>query len=698
MSDAESISGEVPASRLVDSLKVDKTTLHKWIDRGKIGPDYYCYREGPGHGGRTLCIDPRGLPKEYLETWVNARIESGDLPTPSEEETRSHEWKTAAGWRKEEARKRCRFLKAVPAELTTEQKKEAVATYNEETPNEEQPGGVSMASWYRYKNAYDAGGLAGLMPNPRPSRGTKISETDYNRFKDLYLTRDRRSARECWRRVYGAAQEEGRDVEDFPVAQTFVNAVKRTEGEDLVTYMRKGPDAFYQKGSPHTHRDWSQVAAGDVWFSDHRLFDVFVLDTSTGEVGRPWFTPWMDARSTKFLSWDVYMEHPNSGRIHVSFKRAVEEYGIPKAAYIDNGKDYRALDFAGGRNKKKVAPEVDEERSRNVLDLMGVEPVFAKPYNARAKTVERKFQFFIENLEKFSRGYAGQDAKRRPEITERRRKASGRHPDAAEEMDFLCTLEEFRERVDEWAQRINRIPSDGRILGGHSPKEIFYAKRGEVRHIEPKHLGILCLRTSGERQIRRCEWHDRELDIYYHAEWMYESRVQGTTAFARRDPQDPEQAWIFNAEDGSLMGVAERKEEVHPMAATLGDEEDQEELEEQLRLQREYINGLEEKRKEIEESQPSEETLDRWYDAYLDAKEEERRDEGDYLEGEGPEEIEHKPHETAQEWLDQAEAQEQAGRDDLPYDPDKAASEEAGTEDDTDDSLDADDLKIWPDE
>jgi putative transposase len=393
----------------------------------------------------------------------------------------------------------------------------------------------------------------------------------------------------------------------------------------------------------------------------------------------------MDARSTKFLSWDVYMEHPNSGRIHVSFKRAVEEYGIPKAAYIDNGKDYRALDFAGGRNQNKVAPEVDEERSRNVLDLLGVEPVFAKPYNARAKTIERKFQFFIENLEKFSKGYAGSDAERRPEITERRRKASGRHPEAAEEMGFLCTLQEFRERVAEWVQRINRIPSDGRILGGHSPKEIFHAERGDVRHIEPKHLGILCLRTSGERQIRRCEWYDRELDIYYHAEWMYESRVNGTTAFARRDPQDPEQAWIFNAEDGSLMGVAERKEEVHPMARELGDEEDQEELEEQLRLQQEYINGLEEKKKEIEQRQPDEETLDEWYDAYLDHLEEKRREDGDYLEADGPEEVEHEPHPDAEAWIEQKEAQEKAGRDEIPYEPPEADDE-------------TDDLKIWPDE
>lgn len=622
---------------------------------------------------------------------MEQRIESGELPTPSEGEALSHEWKTAADWRKAEAHKRRRFLEAVPAELTTEAKEDAIETYAAETPDDEQPGGVSMTSWYRYRSAFEDG-LAGLMPNPRPSRGTKISETDYERFKDLYLTRDRRSARQCWRRVFGAAKEEGRDVDDFPVAQTFLNQIQKREGEDIITYMREGKDAYYQKKSSYLQRDWDTVAAGDVWFSDHRLFDVFVLDTSTGEVGRPWFTPWMDARSTKMLSWDVYMEHPNSDRIHLAFKRAIEDFGVPKAAYIDNGKDYRALDFAGGRkNRKKTAPEMDEMDSRVVMDLLNVDVTFARPYNARAKTIERKFQLFVEQLEKFSRGYAGADAERRPEITERRRKASVRHPEAAEEMDFLCTLEEFRERVAEWVDRIDRMTSDGRILDGHSPNEIFHSEREEVRHIDEKHLGILCLRSSSERQIQRCQWYDAELDIYYDADWMYDDyTMNGTKAFARRDPQNPEVAWIFRAEDGSLINRATRKKKVHPLASTLGDEEDQEELERQLKREREYVNGLEEKAEEIRQNQPSEEELDRWMEAYVEDQEERRREEGDYKEPTEPEHKTAEAQQTSEEWLEQAESYEAAGTEEAPYDPKDSS-------DDTD-GVDPDDIRIWPDE
>lgn len=659
------------------------------MNRDRIDPEYYTYKPGRGHGGKRLFVDPRGLPKDHLEAWVEQRIEAGDLPTPSAEETRAHEWQVAADWRKEEARKRYRFFKAVPAELRTEKKKEACRQYSDEVRDEAQPGGVSMTSWYRYRDAYEEEGLVGLMPDPRPSRGTKISETDYERFKNLYLTRDRRSARECWRRVYGAAKEEGRDVDDFPVAQTFVNQTKKREGEDVITLMRKGKDAFYQKKSSHIRRDWNRVAAGDVWFSDHRLFDVFVLDTDSGEVGRPWFTPWMDARSTMILSHDVYLEHPNSDRIHLTFKRACERFGLPESVYVDNGKDYRVHDFAGGRKNQQIEPAIDEEKSHNVLSLLGVDATFAKPYNARAKTIERKFRFYIEKLEKFSRGYAGQDAERRPEVTERRRKASTRHPDAAEEMDFLCTLEEFRERVAEWTERINRTPSDGRILEGQTPKEVFFSERSEPRFVEPKHLGILCLRTSRERTIQRCEFYDSELDVAYTAEWMHEPVVSGTKAFAKRDPQDPERAWIYRADDGSLMGLAERKPEVHPLAETMGSEEEQAELQRQLEQQQRYVSKLEEKKKEIEENQPSEEELDRWYDAYLEAREEERRENEETIDPDGPEAYEPEEHELAAAWEEQAEAQQQAGRDEAPYDP-------SSLEDDSTD--DSDDLRIWPDE
>jgi len=122
VSDAEGTFHELPVPRLRDSLGLSNGTIRKWVNRDRIDPEYYTYKPGRGHGGKQLYVDPRGLPAEHLETWVEHRIEAGDLPQPSTDETRAHEWQVAADWRKEEARKRYRFFKSVPTELKTEQK------------------------------------------------------------------------------------------------------------------------------------------------------------------------------------------------------------------------------------------------------------------------------------------------------------------------------------------------------------------------------------------------------------------------------------------------------------------------------------------------------------------------------------------------------------------------------------------------
>ena len=686
--------GEVKASELRHTLDLGKSTIRNWISRGKIKDEGYSYVSTPGSGRPALFIDPHGLPPQYRQQWVMQQIEAGALPVPSDEAVTAHAWKTAADWRKEKARVRYAFYKAIPEALSTADKKEAIQQFKETRPKAEWPTtkGGSLATWYRYHEEFQQDGLAGLMPAPRPSRGTKVSDTDYDRFKDLYLTRDRRSARECWRRVYGAAQEEGRDTSDFPVPQTFVNLIHRREGEDAVEICRDGLEAFQQKHSPYVSRDWDTVKAGDVWFSDHRLFDQFVVDTRTGQVGRPWFTAWMDARSTMFLSWDVYLEHPNSDRIHLTLKRGIAEYGRPTSGYVDNGKDYRARDLTPGpqRNKKQVDVEMDELRTESLFELMGIDATFARPYNARAKVIERKFRYFIEQMEKFGRTYAGGASHKRPERTDAIVQAAKENPQRAAADGLLPTLWEFRTRVRNWVERINRTPSDGKILEGHSPKEIFYAKRGTERRVRPEDLGILCLRTSGARQIRRCEWKDTALDLLYTAEWMYEPRVNGTRAYARRDPKNPEMAWIFEAESGKLMGVAEPKPEVPAMIDPEENPEAADELARQMQLQQDYINHLKRKKKAIEDRQPSEEQMDRWYDAWLNHREEQRREEGSYLTEQGPQEVTFEEHEQAAQWRSQAEAQADVGTDDLPYEPDYSSGDGS--------QGDADDMKLWPDE
>jgi len=57
MSDAEGQTSKIPAIGLVDTLGVDKTTLHKWIERGKISDEYYVHQGDREDGAADV---PRG--------------------------------------------------------------------------------------------------------------------------------------------------------------------------------------------------------------------------------------------------------------------------------------------------------------------------------------------------------------------------------------------------------------------------------------------------------------------------------------------------------------------------------------------------------------------------------------------------------------------------------------------------------------
>jgi hypothetical protein len=679
--------GLIPAAELRDTLEVDRSTLRRWVKRGKIAEEHYRYESTPGRGRPRLEIDPAGLPEGHRQTWVMAQIESGawgqerdpDVAA-AERDIKSSEWQNAAAYRQAEAERRSRLLRAVPEDLSVEEKEEALAAYAEEVPEEEQPRGVSYSSLRTYRNAWSGkdgglGGMVGLLPKKSNRKGkSKIREEDYQRYRALYLTQERRTHRRCYALVRGAAVDEGRDMETFPCARTFENQRKQRENPDFVAFRREGPEAWYQKESPYMSLDYGDVAAGDVYVADHRQLDVFVRDEGQGKIGRPWLTCWMDMRSWKIVSYAVYVGHPNSDRIHLTFKHAVSDFGLPEAVYIDNGKDFRCLDFAGKPKRNRPStPEVEEARSRAVLDALGVTPVFALPYNARAKPIERRFCMFIQRLETFLPAYAGSNTEERPEKTDERVPRGDVMP-----------LAEFEEHFAWAVDHINGAEMHGKMHDGRSPDEVWQAEREEVRRVDGRQLAALCLRTARPRQIRRCELKVTALDEIYRAPWM--EAQNGTKTYARYDPEDPSEVWVFRAEDSQFLGAARPKPKVARLAET---EEERARLEEELAKQQGHRRRLEEQAEELEDDQPTLEEMKRWADAAQAEKTAERE-----VDGTAPSEEERRADRStliqsdeAQGWIDEAERQEEAGRAELPYDPG-----EPGDDDD------ADDLIIWPDQ
>lgn len=117
------------------------------------------------------------------------------------------------------------------------------------------------------------------------------------------------------------------------------------------------------------------LICGEVWVSDHAQIDVACLSPD-GNIVFPWVTAWRDYKSGKWLGWILQCGHPNSDHIFQSFYYAAQRYGLPKDIIIDNGKDYRSKDFAGGRQFKI---EADQFKTTCMLSELNVRANFALP-------------------------------------------------------------------------------------------------------------------------------------------------------------------------------------------------------------------------------------------------------------------------------------------------------------------------------
>ena len=79
---------------------------------------------------------------------------------------------------------------------------------------------------------------------------------------------------------------------------------------------------------------------------------------------------------------------------------------IPKVVYQDNGKAFKSRFFQN--------VDFEEDLFNGVYANLNIHSVFAKPYNARAKVIERFFREFQEELEKGMPSYIGTSIEDKP--------------------------------------------------------------------------------------------------------------------------------------------------------------------------------------------------------------------------------------------------------------------------------------------
>ena len=433
---------------------------------------------------------------------------------------------------------------------------------------------ASYATLMRWRKDYHEMGLMGLVPGWGNSEGStsvhaiwcalqglepKLTKIDdnvwYAYYKAQYLKEGEPSVKSCWTKTlgYARAREPRLDIAFFPGPTAFDRMLKRTETESAVYMARCGAAAWNKKYGNYIDRDYSALKPGEVIVSDHAQVDVAVM-LPNGRVCFPWVTAWRCFKTSKWLGWLHHPEAPNSDHIFQSFYYSVRDWGLCSDVLIDNGKDYRVKDFAGGRKHHKIM--LDKKKTSGMLCLLSVTPHFALPYNAQTKPIERDF---LKNKEWFSKhmpGYRGGNVVERPEGLADEIKA-GR----------ILDWDEYVKLMDIYIQTVgNKMPSEGKVLQGRCPDEAWDADGTEVKRIGADALKLFCMRTSGDITIGRNGVLDSKLDARYWAEWM--SGIKGTKVYIRRDIREHQTAWIFRVDNDEYLGKAELTGKVAALART----------------------------------------------------------------------------------------------------------------------------------
>ena len=414
---------------------------------------------------------------------------------------------------------------------------------------------ITYSSIYKAKKKYKKFGINGLLSHKGQGSVVREIPDDYlEYYKSLYLREGGPSSFFCWTATLGYAKEkENIDVTTFPSYKTFERRLKSLVPEQAIYMARRGTSAWNRKYASYIPRDYSNLKAGSCWVSDHAQIDVAV--DFNGTVCFPWVTVFRDVKTSKWLGWFLHPEAPNSDHIFQAFYYGVCSFGIPEDIYLDNGKDYRCKDFAGGRDQS-IKVKHFAQRENSLMKNIGVNVHFALPYNAQTKPVERDFLKIKTFLSKGFVGYRGGKITERPEKLKDEIKNNK-----------IMQFDAFKTLFDDFIENfLNKKSSNGKALQGKCPDELWAEEFTVKKVIARDSLKLFCMRTSKNVSIGRNGIYDSQLQITYWDEWMITEK--GRKVFIRRDVNAFQEAWVFDAKTEEYIGKANVNQAVSFLAKT----------------------------------------------------------------------------------------------------------------------------------
>ena len=441
-------------------------------------------------------------------------------------------------------------------------------------------GKISRGTLHRWKNILNGTeDYTKLIPQYRYAKvdeyRTCLTDEEIKIFMGLLLHPNRLCIGKAIALTKYKLQEQGQSY--IPADITFrkyANWFKKNNYDKWVL-ARDGEKALSDKVEPYIKRDASLLEVGDILVADGHKLAFQVINPFTGKPCRATLVGFLDWKSTALVGYEIMLEE-NTQCIASALRNSIINLDmIPKVVYQDNGRAFRAKYF----NDDKGFTELG---FNGLYSKLGIETVFARPYNARAKVLERVFKEFQEGFEKLLPSYVGSNIQNKPAYMMRNEKLHKQLHN-----DFVPTLDETIKMIDMWLNFKNSQPCPN--ASDKTIAEVLESRKRQ--NVDINLLDDLMLATE-VKTIQRTGIRFLNCDYFDERLYGFKSKV-----LIKYNLFDLTSIKVYTTK-GEYLFTAERVTETHPMAKLLGTVKDYEDYKQKIvkqrKLHKKTINAVKE--------------------------------------------------------------------------------------------------------
>ena len=326
---------------------------------------------------------------------------------------------------------------------------------------------------------------------------------------------------------------------------------------------RDGEKALSDKVEPYIKRNASLLEVGDILVADGHKLAFQVINPFTGKPCRATLVGFLDWKSTALVGYEIMLGE-NTQCIASALRNAIINLDmIPKVVYQDNGRAFRAKYFTDNKGFTELG-------FQGLYSKLGIETVFARPYNAKAKVIERFFKEFQESFEKLLPSYIGSSIQNKPAYMMRNEKLH-----KSWHNEYIPTIKETIKMIEMWLSFKNSQPCPN--VPDKTIAEVLSERKKQ--NIDINTLADLMLATE-VKTIQRNSIRFLNCDYFDERLYGFKSKV-----LIKYNLFDLTSIKVYTTK-GEYLCTAERVTETHPMAKLLGDVKDFEDYKQKIVKQR----------------------------------------------------------------------------------------------------------------